>query len=230
MLNLLSYMLELLTSAYNKSDVYTVRNKLPLGSNIGKLFATFGWGLEIVRSNAETVRLWANIDNARGNALDRYGQNYGVDRGGANDVFYRLMIKIKILAQISGGDIETIIGAVAGLYEIDASSVELYEIFPAKVQIAIYEDDLPAGYDDIKDLVGALTKRLLAAGVGIDMVYKEEDTLPGALYLSGRVAAEFTRIRLPNRIEEIPNISGGLYIAGKTTAEFTRIRLNSVSI
>lgn len=228
-MSILFRMLELLTGAYRKTDEHNVRVGLPLESNIGKLFSVFGWGLGVIEDNAEHVRLWADIDNARGAVLDRYGANFGVARGGASDVFYRLMIKIKILAQLSGGDIETIIEAVAGLYQIDAASVELYEIFPAKVQVAIYEEDLPAGYDGIKDLVGQLTKRLLAAGVGIDMVYKIEETLTGRLFIGGRPVAEFTRMRLENRILGIPELSGPLFIGGRAAAEHTRIRLENRS-
>ena len=227
-MKLAARMLALITSAYRKTDEYNVANNLPLVSNIGRIFAVFGWGLNIIEENAERVRLWANIDNARGAVLDRYGANFGVKRGGAPDVFYRLMIKIKILSQLSGGDMETIYWAVSGLYEIDPATIEIDEIFPAKLQIMIREEDLPLEYDGIKDLVGALTKRLLAAGVGLDMLYLTEDTMEGQLYIGGRPVSEFTRIRLANHTTSLPaELNGSLYLGGYISMRFSRERLKS---
>lgn len=55
------------------------------------------------------MRVWDDLDNAKGAVLDRYGANFGVDRGGATDTVYRLLIKVKMIALMSGGDIDTII-------------------------------------------------------------------------------------------------------------------------
>lgn len=226
-MNYLLKMLQILTTAYNKTDVYNADNAIPTESFIGRLFAVVDWGFGLIRDNAELLRLWADIDKAEGVVLNRHGEKYGVVRGGANDIFYRLLIKIKILAQLSGGDIETLLYMVSGLYGIPANRVELYEIYPAKVQITIFEDDLPESYDDIKDPVGALTKRLLSGGVGLDMIYKDEAETREHLHIGGRAVSEFTRIRLANRIEELPDMAGNLYIGGLTASEFSRIRLKS---
>lgn len=224
----LAKMLDLLTSAYCKTDAYNTRNALPMQSNIGRLFAALDWGFGLIEQNAERVRLWNDIDHAQGAALDRHGANVGVARGGANDVFYRLSIRIKILSQISGGDIDTILTAVSGLYEIDADRIELEECFPAKVQIAIYENDLPADYMSIRDLVGILTKRLLAGGIALDMIYKAEDITKSNIRTGGWVVGEHTRVRLAKRIEEIPPLSGQIYCPGNIVSEASRIRLESV--
>lgn len=198
-MSFLGQMLEMLTSYYNKSDEYNAWHQLEPETNIGKLFSLADWAYTIIQDNAELVRQWDDIDKARGVVLDRHGKNYGVARGGADDVFYRLMIKVKMLAQVSGGNIETIISSGAGLYEISPQRVELYEVFPAKVQIILYEDDLPEGYSDKRDQIGALIKRILMAGVGLDMRYIDEDTATGDLYVGGRGVAEYTRMRLPSR-------------------------------
>lgn len=223
--NILWYMLSLLTGGYNKTDERNAEKQLPLETKIGKFFSTFAWGLEAVRDNADLIRLWSDLDNAKGKVLDRKGANFGVARGGASDEFYRLMIRTKLLAQISGGDIETIIAAVAGLYEIDPVNVELYEVFPAKVQIALMESDLPPNLDELRDLIGILTKRLLGQGVGLDMLYIREDRIDTSLYIGGRVVAEFERIRLGNYIEEPVDLIGTLYIGGRVVSELERIRL-----
>ena len=112
----LSQMLEYLTGAYARSDIRNSRHSLPMETNIGRLFGTLAWGLEIIHENADRLKLWDDIDNARGSVLDRYGANFGVARGGADDTFYRLLIKIKMIALLSGGDIDTIISAAASLF------------------------------------------------------------------------------------------------------------------
>lgn len=105
----LSQMLEYLTGAYNRRDIRNDKHSLPMETNIGKLFGTFAWGLELIHEHSDRMLLWDDIDNAQGAVLDRYGANFGVSRGGANDAFYRLLIKVKMISMLSGGDIDTII-------------------------------------------------------------------------------------------------------------------------
>jgi hypothetical protein len=220
-------MLELITSAYRKIDLHNLANGLPLQSNIGRVFSVFGWGLEIVREHADRVRLWANIDHAKGSVLDRYGKNFGVRRGGANDLFYRLMIKIKVLSQISGGDMETVIGAISGLYEMDPEGVAVDEVFPAKLRITLNHAALPPWYMEVYRLVAALVKRIIAAGVGFELIYLEEGESNGQLHIGGRVGAQYTRIRLATHTGELPEMPGKLYIGGRATAQFSRVRLGN---
>ena len=144
----LSQMLEYLTGAY------------------ARLFGTLAWGLEIIHENADRLKLWDDIDNARGSVLDRYGANFGVARGGADDTFYRLLIKIKMIALLSGGDIDTIISAAASLFNVDVSEIEVRELFPAKIWI--YVDEAVLDYERLEaaPLIAELMKRIAAAGVG----------------------------------------------------------------
>ena len=114
----LSQMLDFLTSAYAREDIRNTRHSLPLETNIGRLFGTLAWGLEMIHESGERMVLWDNLDNARGAVLDRYGANFGVERGGTNDAFYRLLIKIKMIALLSGGDIDTIIKSAANLFNV----------------------------------------------------------------------------------------------------------------
>lgn len=163
----LKEMLYALTSAYTQTD-YTNRDRTEiLETNIGKLFSIFAWGLDSVQEQAELIRQWDNLDNARGTVLDRYGANFGVRRFGAGDVFYRLAIKVKLLSQLSGGDIQTVIDAAASLFDIPPDKVGLSEVFPAKVQLGLDEKDLTPETLEIAADIAALIKRILAAGVGL---------------------------------------------------------------
>lgn len=62
----LSQMLEYLTGAYARTDIRNSRHSLPVETNIGRLFGTLAWGLEIIHENADRLKLWDDIDNARG--------------------------------------------------------------------------------------------------------------------------------------------------------------------
>lgn len=161
----LSEMLNALTSAYSSKDYANRQRGSPLETNIGKLFSIFAWGLHSVHEQTELIRLWDDIDYAKGSVLDRYGANFGVRRNGSSDAFYRLLIKVKLLSQLSGGDIDTVINAAASLFGVPANSVKLAEVFPAKISVTVNEADLdPETLEMVAD-IAAMLKRILAAGV-----------------------------------------------------------------
>lgn len=167
MRNFLTEMLYALTSAYSHKDYDNQRLGLPVETLIGKLFSVLAWGLDDVQKQAELIRLWDDIDYAKGSVLDRYGANFGVKRLGADDRFYRLAIKVKLLAQLSGGDINTVLDAAASLLEIPVERIGLRELFPAKIGLDIQEADLsPEILEIIADIM-ALVKRILASGIGL---------------------------------------------------------------
>lgn len=179
----LTTMLEFLTSGYNRDDIRNERHSLPLETNIGKLFGTLSWGLELIHDSADRMVLWDNLDNARGAVLDRYGANFGVERGGADDAFYRLLIKVKMIALLSGGDIDTIIKAAASLFNVELSQVDLDEVFPAKVWIYVDEDILDAERMEAAPLIAELMKRITAAGVGTRIFLRTRHTKRATIYL-----------------------------------------------
>ena len=165
----LAEMLDALTSAYSRKDYDNLQRASPIETLIGKLFSVFSWGLNTVQEQAELIRLWDNIDNARGAVLDRYGANFGVSRFGATDNFYRLAIRVKLLAQLSGGDINTVLDAAASLFEIPVGNVGLEEVFPDKIKLIVNEPDLSEETLDIMVDIIRMVKRILAAGIGLIM-------------------------------------------------------------
>lgn len=167
MIDFLNEMLYALTSAYSHKDYDNRRLGLPVETLIGKLFSVLAWGLNDAQKQAELIRLWDDIDYARGSVLDRYGANFGVKRFGADDRFYRLAIKVKLLAQLSGGDINTVLDAAASLLEIPVERIGLKELYPAKIGLDIQEADLSLETLEIISDIMALIKRILAAGVGL---------------------------------------------------------------
>ncbi len=159
-------MLDMLTGAYTRTDLQRAQQELKPVTNIGKLFSIFAYGFDMVREHIEKIRLWDNLDYAQGKVLDRYGANFGVTRDGTSDAFYRLLIKVKMISQLSGGDIDTVINAVATMYSIDPLQVKFEEIFPAKIRVTIQAADLGKEQLDAIDIISKLIKRIIAAGVG----------------------------------------------------------------
>ena len=165
MRNFLAEMLEKLTSPYVMTDRYNAKHELTPETNIGKLFSVLAYGLDTVQEQADLIKLWDDIDNAKGSVLDRHGANFGVKRMGATDAFYRLAIKVKMLSQLSGGDINTVINAASTLMDLPPEKIELTEIFPGKVDIGVNEKDLPEEVFNAIEEITALLKRIVLAGV-----------------------------------------------------------------
>ena len=165
----LSKMLNALTSAYSRKDYDNLRCGLSPETNIGKLFAVFAWGLNMVQEQAEKIKAWDNLDNAQGSVLDRYGANFGVRRDGTTDEFYRLEIRVKVMSQLSGGDDDTVINAAAELLGVAPSDIELEDDFPAKKKMMVNALAIPPERQKLIDQIAADLKRLLAAGVGFGM-------------------------------------------------------------
>lgn len=162
----LSEMLYALTSAYTRKDYENRQRGSPAETNIGKLFSVFAWGLDSVQEQAELVRMWDDIDNAKGKVLDRYGANWGVKRMTPNDSIYRLAIKVKVMAQLSGGDINTVLNAASALLDVDLPELLLEEIFPAKIGLYVDWELLTDERKELVEPIAYAIKRILAAGVG----------------------------------------------------------------
>lgn len=167
MRNYLSDMLYALTSPYSRRDYDNHQQGLPPETNIGKLFSLFAWGLDSIHEQAERVKLWDDLEQAKGAVLDRYGANWGVQRFSENDALYRLAIKVKVLSQLSGGDTDTVIKAAADLLGVEYSDIKFEDVFPAK--IALYVDWLLLTQErqELIEPIAWAIKRILAAGVGI---------------------------------------------------------------
>ena len=140
-MNFTYMMLRMLTSSYNRSDIKQLEQGGQPKTNIGKLLSLAGWGFDVINDNANKVMIWDDIDYAEGKVLDRYGENYGVYRGTAPDRIYRVMIKVKVMAMLSAGNLDTIIDASAILFDVKNTRVEADEVFPAKVFLYIEEED-----------------------------------------------------------------------------------------
>jgi len=184
----LKTMLEFLTGAYTRKDIRNAGKGIVPVTNIGKLFSLAADNFEIIHENAERVLLWDNLDNAKGVVLDRYGLNFGVARQGVDDDFYRLIIKVKVIALLSGGDIDTVINAAASLFDVAPDKIDLREFFPAKIQIGVDDTVLDDYRRKITPLIVKTMKRIVAAGVGLEFVQRLIFDGRGVFYTGVKVA------------------------------------------
>lgn len=157
----------MLTSAYNRNDLRNAKKELPPETNIGRLFYLIAWGYEIIYENAERVKEWDDLDNAEGAVLDRHGANFGVARGSASDALYRIFIKVKMIAQLSGGDNDAIINAAAELLGVEYSDILLEDVYPAKKALYVDQALLSEERLDLIEQIAYAIKRALLAGVGL---------------------------------------------------------------
>lgn len=182
----LSQMLYALTSPYVRTDYDNEKRGLDMETNIGKLFSILAYGLDSVDEQAELIREWDDLDNACGSVLDRYGANWGVKRISPNDAIYRIAIKVKILSQLSGGDIDTVIQAAGSLLDVDLSEILLEEVFPAKIALYVDWELLSQERKDLIEPIAEAIKRILAAGVGLRLYVRT--------YHTSRLELSFSRI------------------------------------
>lgn len=195
----LEKMLDILTDPYTHRDLQNIRKNRKLETNIGKLFSLLADGFEVIHKNAELVRLWDDLENAEGAVLDRYGANFGVQRGAASDALYRILIRVKMLAQLSGGDGDTVIRAAGELLGVQFSDIELQDVYPAKVALYVDQSLLSEERLALIDQIAVALKRILTAGVGLRLYLRtyrtyryayKYDVLAGFVDLSGYVEKE----------------------------------------
>lgn len=200
MINLMMKMLAKLTGAYNKDPE----------SVIGRLFQIFAMGLWGVEDTLQVIAVWRDIDAAKGYTLDRMGLNFGVKRAGATDRFYRVLIKTKITALLSGGDVDTVIRATSVLFNVEPEQVEVQELFPAKCRVILNDEDVETEYRDQADNTAPIIKRIMAAGVGKEVFFRTRKYSSGILY-AGAGRLESITLTIPPYTNS-QRISGGVYV------------------
>lgn len=95
---MLEKMLNRLPDVYNKSE----------NSNVYKIIKLAADQLAAGEDTLRIIHDWKDIDQAQGSILDKLGKDVGQPREGLDDEQYRQKIKIKIRANLSGGEIETL--------------------------------------------------------------------------------------------------------------------------
>lgn len=96
-------------------------------SNNEKLLKLVSLPLNEFKETLRKVFDSTDIFNASGKTLDYYGDIYRVERGRLNDTQYRYMILSAIARNMVGGDYESILKAVAVIFDCDVNEVKLID-------------------------------------------------------------------------------------------------------
>jgi hypothetical protein len=128
-------------------------------SNIGKLLSVIDFELDRLKDTYKLIDSYRAIDNATGQTLDNIGKNVLQDRGGMDDITYRLFLKVKIRSNLSGGQIETINDIMTtvlgdnylGLREVWDNSTYSNEPAAFEIRFVNFFSDIAALYADAEN-------------------------------------------------------------------------------
>ncbi|GEP72043.1 hypothetical protein FD12_GL001381 [Lentilactobacillus rapi DSM 19907 = JCM 15042] len=176
-------------------DLDTLLNELPVSlayaedSNNAKLLSFFADSMVDVEQLLSTINSWRDIDNAQGKALDYYGEDHNVYRNGADDAFYRFMIKTKRLQRITDGTYNSLIKLVAESLDAKYTEINVNPMYDtdSKEPDAIEITNIPGDYINDTRKEQLLFDRLqesVAAGIRIANV-EFIKTATGHIYLTG---------------------------------------------
>lgn len=128
-------------------------------SNIGKLLSIIDFELDRLTETYKLIDSYRAIDTATGVTLDNIGKNVLQERGGMDDITYRLFLKVKIRSNLSGGQIETINDIMTtvlgdnylGLREVWNNSTYSNEPAAFEIRFVNFFSDIAAQYADAEN-------------------------------------------------------------------------------
>lgn len=103
----------------NLPDAY----KKTTDSNNFKILEVERLALADIRTSLQEVNNILDINNAKGKTLDLYGERVGQVRGLADDDKYLLMIKAKLMRNLSNGSYPSIVAALCETFDCEPSQV-----------------------------------------------------------------------------------------------------------
>ena len=142
------------------------------GSNVYKSMQLFTEEMDAVEGALETVREWRDIDKAEGTTLDRIGRNLDEPRGNKPDGVYRQYLKMKILANLSGGEAETlnnVLGVLLGDKFIRLHEGWGYPLVGEPAAVLV-EHGPAADWREVADIDFQVIRRVAAAAVRVSML------------------------------------------------------------
>lgn len=146
-------------------------------SNNYKLLSINKAMLDGLKTDIDDIFNALDIDQATGETLDLYGEMYNQPRGYATDAQYRLLIKSKIMQNISGGDYKSVVKAICGTFNCSPSEVLIREVEgkPCAIELAVLPVDVINAAGLTISQTVAIIERLLPAGVRLEQ-YSFEGT------------------------------------------------------
>lgn len=154
-----------LTDAYKKNPE----------SNVSKLARVATLHIQENEEVLKQIGAWRDIDQAQGIVLDHIGQDVAQNRGVANDAVYRVLIKSKIMRNLSDGSIDTVVDFLAFILQCDRTEIHVRELWP-EGKPATVNIEAPAGPVNNTGLTikqfGTLINLVIAGGVRAEVLFE----------------------------------------------------------
>lgn len=105
------------------------------GSNNAKLLEINRLSREDMRAALRAMENSLDLDRAIGATLDMYGAMVGQTRGKATDDQYRVLIRLRIMRNMVGGDYGSVVRVLALIFGCEAREIALSEPAPCTVSV-----------------------------------------------------------------------------------------------
>lgn len=110
-----------------------------------------------------------DLDNAKGKTLDMYGETVGQSRGRATDEQYILMIKAKLMQNLSNGSYPSVLNSMCTTFDCESSQIYIEESeAPCKVNAVKLPLESIIKADITPEDTEKLIKSLLPVGVSLE--------------------------------------------------------------
>ena len=159
-------------------------------SNNWKLTKFFTDGLDNIKNGLNTIDKYRNINNAEGKALDNLGVKYGVQRGPADDPFYRMMIRAKIANRKGDTTVNGILTTMKNALNIDVKGVNIDFVYhdgkPEPLSLRLSNIPLTFARSEFEQqFMLKQIESIIAVGVRLQDLQYEITTASNNLYLGG---------------------------------------------
>ncbi len=160
------------------------------GPNVQKLVRFFAVTIGDVKDMFHAIGSYRNIDFASGKLLDEIGNKLNVNRGKADDRFYRIMLKSKIASRRGDTTIDGILTTIKNSFGIDIKGIKIIKHPYEPLTISIV--DIPLDIAQTEWEQNYLMQRIksaVAVGVRVDEVRLIDNASKTVLILSGTTSA-----------------------------------------
>lgn len=155
--------------ANNLPDAYNKRS----GSNNVKILSIEKRTLDGFLEELADVYNSLDLDVATGKTLDLYGEMVGQARGMASDEQYRVMIKSRILRNMTNGDYNSIARAVSLIFSCDPTEFKLTEEKPCVVKLeGLPYEMLNSSGVDLNDAISIIAE-VMPVGVRLESIFAD---------------------------------------------------------
>lgn len=138
-------------------------------SNNYKILSIEKYSIDGVNKDISDIFDSLNLNNATGKTLDLYGEMLNQPRGVATDDQYILLIRSKIMRNLSSGDYRGVVNAICHTFECDASEVLIIEKDePCVVELVVLPLKVIVKAGLTTKQTVAMVKQLLPIGITLE--------------------------------------------------------------